>query len=68
VDEFEFVMEDAAGDERVGVGMPEPCEQLAHEFGDACGGRRGSCGADCSCGGRVSVPDRCALPGGRSPR
>lgn len=34
VNEFKLVMEDATGDERVGIGALEPAEQVFHEAGD----------------------------------
>lgn len=39
VDEFEFVVKDAAGDERVRIGVFEPEQEVLHEAGDlGCGG------------------------------
>ena len=37
VDEFQFVMEDATGDERVGIVALEPAEQVFHETGNEMG-------------------------------
>ena len=37
VNEFQLVMEDATGDERMGIGALEPAEQVFHETGDEMG-------------------------------
>lgn len=39
VDELEFVVEDTADDQRVGIGALEPAEQVLYQAGNAVGGR-----------------------------